>query len=65
MSALNIAALLLDNGTMCILALFFNSVFRANKTIDKEIIYEKIDMIVPERRHELIRGPEINYGCDY
>lgn len=52
-SPLNIFELILVNGLVCIVAIFCESTFLATKVLDKSIVYEKIDLIVPSRMQEL------------
>ena len=50
---MNIGALLMVNGIMCVLAVFCESSLLASKKLEKNIVYERIDLVHPARRQEL------------
>lgn len=52
-SGLNIGALIVVNGLMCALAIFCESPLLAAKKLEKNIVYEKIDLVHPARLEEL------------
>ena len=53
-SSLNMFELSIINSTLCIIALFCDSHLLAQKTLEKLIMYENIDLIHPSRYNELI-----------
>ena len=63
-SKLNLLELLLVNGTLCVLAVFCESTFLATKTLEKEIVYEKVELILPDRRKELLEDLSARTGLD-
>jgi Domain of unknown function (DUF4956) len=52
-SQLNFLELILVNGMMCALAVFCESSILATKTLEKNIVYENIELIHPGRMEEL------------
>lgn len=50
---LNLLELMLVNGLICALAMFCESSWLATRTVVKNIVYEKIELIRPERIDEL------------
>lgn len=52
-SALTVPELIVVNGMLCAVAVFCESTFLATRILQKNITYEKIELIVPDRMDEL------------
>jgi len=61
-SRLNFAELALINGLMCLLAVFCESRFLAPKILEKTIVYEKVDLVHPNRMDDLIEDLQQRTG---
>lgn len=61
-SDLNYSELIMVNSALCVLAVFCESSFLATKILEKNVIYEKIELIHPSKRTELINDLQARTG---
>ena len=61
-SNLSIVDLLTVNGLVCLIAFICETSFLSNKTSQKQVLYEKIDLITPDKKDELFADLEARIG---